>query len=165
MIVRLTAVVLRLSALYFLWQTINLFGAFQFALGTEDDPIYGFVPMFVVFLLISAGLWIFARRLAPLFFPYEDQGDPLVNLDTDRLECVIIQITGLILFLFGLHACLIAVANAFIATIQYDGIPGGTVLLASFTRGLLFGVLGFVLLIRWQGILGWLRRLRQAGTS
>ena len=56
MTVRLIAVVLRLSALYFLWWTINFFGLYQFALYSEEGPVLGFVIAIATFLLIAGAL-------------------------------------------------------------------------------------------------------------
>lgn len=165
MIVRLTAVVLRLSALYFLWQTISYFGAYQFALIAEEGPFYGFVVMFIMFLLISAALWFFAKHLAPLFYPYEEQDDGPVSLDFDRLERVVVQIIGLILTLLGLHGILMALLGIFVAMIHHDYVPSGAAIFLNLTRGALFSLLGLVLMMRFRGVLHWLGRLRKAGSN
>jgi len=125
MIVRLTAVVLRLSALYFLWQTIIFLGTFQFVLTSQEEsgPYFGLILTIITLLLIAGALWYFAKWLAPLFHPYEDQDDAPIRLDVDRLEVVIVQIVGLIVMLLGLHGFLVALLNILAAVIDHDYLP------------------------------------------
>jgi len=166
MIVRLTAVVLRLSALYFLWQTFGFLGTFQFVLASDEEgPYLGLIITIFVLLLVTCALWFFAARLAPHFYPYEDQSSVSVNLDVDRLESVIVQIIGLILILLGLHDILLALLNAMVAIVDHGYDLDESAAFLSVSRGLLFTVLGLILLVRFKGLLAWLKRLRAAGTS
>lgn len=165
MIVRLIVVVLRLSALYFLWQTLVFLGTFQFVLASEEGPYIGLIITIVVFLLVTCALWFFAARLAPQFYPYEGQDDMTVSLDVDRLETVIVQIIGLILVVIGLHGLISALLTIVLATLDPDHVVRGATILPSLIRGALFGLLGLVLLMRFRGVLHWLSRLRKAGAS
>jgi len=141
------------------------FGLYQFALYSEEGPVLGFVIAIATFLLIAGTLWFFARWLAPLFYPYEDQDDVPISFDVDRLEVVILQIIGLILVLIGLNGLLSALLGIFVATIDQDLFPSGTTIFLSLTKGALFGILGLILLIKFRVILHWLSRLRNAGAS
>ena len=165
MIVRVTAVVLRLSALYFLWQTIVFLGTFQFVLTSEEGPYVGLILTIVIFLMFTCALWFFAGRLAPHFYPYEDQNGIPASLDVDRLESIILQIIGLVLILLGLHDFLKTALNAVVAIVDHGYGYDGTVVFLSLSKGLSFIVLGLILLIRMKGVLAWLGRLRTAGTK
>jgi hypothetical protein len=164
MVVRLIVVVLRLSALYFLWQTISLFGAYQFAFSYErEGPFIGIAITIVMLLVISGTLWFFAGRLAPHIYPYGDQDDMPISLDVDRLEIVIVQIIGLILVVIGLHGLISALLTILLTNLDLDRVVSAATILLSLIRGALFGLLGLVLLMKFKGVLHWLSRLRKAG--
>lgn len=166
MIVRLTAVVLRLSALYFLWWALSLLSTYQFILTSDaGPPIFGFILTVMTSLLIAALLWVFARRLAPLFCPYEVQNQVSTDLDVDKLEEVMIQIVGLVLVLIGLHDILVVFLSILTATIDHGYALSGGRIIVSLTSGAVFSLFGFILLLRMRGVLKLLSRMRKLGVN
>ncbi len=166
MVVRLIVVILRLGALYALWTgMLSAILMLLYSFGSEST--WNAAVALLLFIPFAAVLWIYARPLAVIIYPHDSATKTTPDLDTDRLEILIVQMVGVVLiFMALLGAVTIAyttISAAIEMVINYD--DDGTVFdrwfLISVAEMLLMGAAGLVLVIRVEGVRVLLRVLRR----
>jgi len=169
MIVRVVAVVLRLAALYVLWWGMRA-SVQMLAFRGDPETVRIVVVTLVLSLAVAAVLWIFAKSLAAILYPYEADEKAALTLDIDRLEIFAVQFAGVILIVSALldvitvlHRIVLALTVAGTGPVFGEFLADDGWLVASAVKALLTGLLGLVLIVRVDGLRALLRRLRRAG--
>jgi len=169
MIVRVIAVVLRLAALYVLWWGVR-YSALALSYPRDSETFRIIAVTLVLSLAVAAGLWIFAKSLAVILYPYEADEKAALTLDIDRLEIFTFQFAGVILIVSALlgviavlHRIVMALTTVRTGPVLDEFLADDHWLIAAGVSALLTGLLGLVLIVRVDGLRALLRRLRRAG--
>ncbi len=169
MIVRVVAVVLRLAALYVLWWGMRA-SVQMLAFRGDPETVRIVVVTLVLSLAVAAVLWIFAKSLAAILYPYEADEKAALTLDIDRLEIFAVQFAGVILIVSALlgviavlHHIVMALTTVGTGPVFGEFLADDHWLIAAGVSALLTGLLGLVLIVRVDGLRALLRRLRRAG--
>jgi len=165
MTVPIIAVVLRLGALYVLWWGLR--ASVQFlTYSTESDSVRIAAVTLVLCLVVAAGLWFYARTLAVALYPYETDPQAAPVLDIERLEVTAVQLIGVIMIISALLDAIFA-AHQIVVGLMITGprehFPGSALAVGKSVSAILTALLGLVLIVKVDGLLAILRKLRRLG--
>ena len=169
MTIPVIAVVLRLGALYVLWWGLRATVQF-FVYSTESDTIRIATVTLVLCVAVAAGLWVYAKALAAVLYPYEMDAQAPLALDVDRLEVMVVQLAGVILIVSALLDAITVLHRIVVTAITFGPTPqfgesltDNAWLVGTALSALLTATLGLVLIVKVDGLLAILRKLRRLG--